>query len=361
MSEVRTSKSITATEPVINMINPVDRGDISWEVKDGEDDIIPGVDEEKEESPKETGKEEKEETDAENIDEESSEDNEEDEELEEDKPKKKKIRNSKDNRFADFTRKIRNRDELLKESYARQSQLERELALEKQEKIKVEAESLKNYMQTIERAHATALEDGDNEKAAEASRLMAQYAARHETKMKEVVNIPQPQPHIQETDNNQLIYQSEEFQRNGKDWIKKNQWADQSSSNFNPRLLSVAEEYVNQLIDHYTFEERGEEIGTADFFDEISNHVKETIGIGEKKTTKDKMFTAPKGQASVSPVSRKGSSPNITKQDNEIVLTPEQIKIADGMMGLKFNGQRINDKQTLRNMYKEQLKILQRG
>lgn len=351
--------SPTATEPIINIIPPHDGGEISWEVNDGEDPEIPGVQEKKEENTVEDKEiEEKQQTQEDSGEEQSVED---EEETDEEKPKKK-LRSSKDRRFADFTRKIKQRDALLQEVYAQKAHLERQLVLKEQEKIAAEENSLKTYMENIERVHAQALEDGNNDKAAEASRLMAQYAARHETLAKQkqdLGNYSQEPPKTAPQNYSPLEAQSEEFQNNGKEWIKKNAWADSNSGNFDEEMLEVAENYVNTLIKQYKFEGRANEIGKPEFFSQITDHVKEEFGIYPPSPTihqKEKLFSSPKGSSNVAPVNRTGTTPNIKKSTQEITLTPEQIKIAHSMSGLKFNGQRITDKKTLENMYRENLK-----
>jgi hypothetical protein len=347
--------SSTATEPVINIIPPHDGGEISWEVNDGEEPEIPGVQEKKEEEPV---LEEKSESDKESVEEESVED---EEETDEEKPKKK-LRSSKDRRFADFTRKIKQRDALLQEVYAQKANLERQLVLKEQEKITAEENSLKTHMESIERAHAVALEEGNNEKAAEASRLMAQYAARHETLTKqkhELVNYSQENQRSIEKNYFPLETQSEDFRNNGKEWIKNNSWADSNSDNYDEEMLEVAENHVNSLIKQYKFEGRANEIGQPDFFNQITDHVKEEFGISKPSTPalqKERLFSSPKGASGVAPVNRTGTTPNIKRSSQEISLTSEQIKIAHSMSGLKFNGQRITDKKTLENMYRENLK-----
>ena len=351
--------SSTATEPIINIIPPHDGGEISWEVNDGEEPEIPGVQEKKEEeSVVDKNTDEKQESGEEPVEEDGDEGA---EETEEEKPKKK-LRSSKDRRFADFTRKIKQRDALLQDVYAKNAHLERQLLLKEQEKITAEENSLKTHMESIERAHAVALEDGNNEKAAEASRLMAQYAARHETLTKqkqELVTYSQEKPQTVERNDFPPETQTEQFNNNGAEWIKKNSWADPNSENFDEEMQKVAEEQVKPLIRQYKYEGRAHEIGSSDFFNQITDHVKEEFGISTSSPSvpqKEKLFSSPKGFSNVAPVNRTGTTPNIKKSTQDVVLSPEQIRIAHSMSGLKFNGQRVTDKKTLENMYRENLK-----
>ena len=351
--------SPTATEPIINIIPPHDGGEISWEVNDGEEPEIPGVQEKKEEETVgDKNIEEKQESDQESAEEEPVED---EEETDEEKPKKK-LRSSKDRRFADFTRKIKQRDALLQDVYAKNAHLERQLLLKEQEKIAAEENSLKTHMESIERAHAVALEDGNNEKAAEASRLMAQYAARHETLTKqkqELVTYSQEKPQTVEQNDFPPETQTEQFNNNGAEWIKKNSWADPNSENFDEEMQKVAEEQVKPLIRQYKYEGRAHAIGKPEFFNQITENVKEEFGISTPPPNapqKEKLFSSPKGASNVAPVNRTGTTPNIKKSTQEINLTPDQVRIAHSMSGLKFNGQRVTDKKTLENMYREKLK-----
>jgi|ERR1700729_1140785 len=352
--------SPTATEPIINMTPFSNDGDILWEVNGREKQEIQDIKEKEEDSvpEKDTDTEETTELEPESSEEESQEIQ---EESEEEKPKKKTLRSSKDRRFADFTRKIKERDALLQEAWAQKENLEQQLIVKEQEKIAAEENTIKTYIENIERAHALALEEGNNEKASEAVKLMAQYAARHETLIKqksEIVNTSKEKPKAPEPYYPQLATQSEEFQNNGAEWIKKNSWADSKSENFDEEMLEEAENYVNILMKQYKFEGRANEIGKPDFFNQITDYIKESFGISlPPKPQKEKLFSPPKGPSNVAPVNRTGTVPNIKKSNQEIVLTPEQVKIAHSVAGIvKINGQRINDPKTLERMYAQSLK-----
>jgi len=367
MSNPETSqkKSPTATEPIINIISPRDGGEISWEVREDTNTQEENDQEDKKEDihqPEEV------------IENDSDQQLEDQETTEEGEEKPKKVRPSKtaDRRIADVTRKYRQTEAVLKQSYLKNDQVEREneelkraLLSTKQEKIAAEENALKYYMKNIESEHATALEEGNSEKAAEATRLMAEYAARREAVLRQKNELdnyakakPPAQP-VQPTQTEQYddsisqISQSEDFQHNGQEWIKKNLWADSNSKNFNKKMLQEAESHLHQLGNQYTFEGRAEEIGSPEFFEEITEYVKETFNISSPKPKK--LFSSSQS-SNVSAVSRTNTVPNIQKTNQDIILTPEQIKTAHAMVGVRFNGQRLEDRKVAENMYKENLR-----
>lgn len=357
-------KSPLATEPIINIVAPHDGGEISWEVRDEEGAQGPTdqIDEkETPPAPEET------ENDADN----QPEDQETTEEGEE-KPRKPRVSKTADRRIADVTRKYRQTEAVLKQTYLKNDQVEREneelkraLLATRQEKISAEENAIKYYMKNIESEHAAALEEGNSEKAAEATRLMAEYAARREAIIRQKSELENyakakaaPQP-VQTAQSDQYddpisqIAETEDFKHNGQEWIKKNLWADINSKNFNKKMLQEAENHLHQLGNQYTFEGRAEEIGSPEFFEEITEHVKETFNISSPKPKK--LFSSPQS-SNVSAVSRTSTVPNIQKTNQDIVLTPEQIKIAHGLIGMKFNGQRLTNRKVAENMYKDSLR-----
>lgn len=363
--ETPQKQSPLATEPIINMIAPHDGGQISWEVRE---ESVPQEVPDKENSP--TPEEGENDHDQQNEGQETTEEGE-GQKLDEENRKKLRPSKTADRRIADVTRKYRQTEAVLKQTYLKNDQVEREneelkraLLAAKQEKISAEENALKYYMKNIESEHAAALEEGNSEKAAEATRLMAEYAARREAvarQKNELDNYAKAKPPVQTVPTEQpeqyddlvsQIAQTEDFQNNGEEWIKKNQWANSKSMNFNKKMLQEAEIYLHHLGNQYSFEGRAEEIGSPEFFEEITEHVRETFNIAPPKPKK--LFSSPQS-SNVSPVGRTGTVPNIQKTSHDIVLTPLQIQTAHSLVGRKLNGQRIADKKAAENLYKENL------
>lgn len=357
-SENVNTTSPIATQPIINIINPIGSEDISWEVKDGEPIDLPFQEEIKKEEVVEPEKIENEQEAGEEPQAEDIEAKEpEDETLE--KEKKKPLRAPKDRRIAELTRKNKQYEAVLSDTLKQKEYLERQLSQKAQEKIVAEENLLKNHLENIEKAHADALEEGDYEKAAKAANLMAQYAARHETiaQQKYQLSIPAPQNPPPENQPPRLYEQSEEFQTNGKDWIENNTWADQNSNNFDEEMLGEAENYVNLLMKQYKFEGRAHDIGKPEFFNRITQHVREVFDIAPpSKPIKEKLVMNANTTSNVAPVNRTGTMSNVARGKQEIVLSPEQVKMAHSMSGIKLNGQRITDRKQLENLYRDNLR-----
>lgn len=350
--------SHTATQPIINIRDEENAHNISWEVT-GDDPLPAPLSEiQKEEDPKEEitiedvqTPEDDDENEKEKISQDSQDDN-----LE----KKKTLRAPKDKRFADFTRKIKQRDTLINEYSAENVYLKKQLAIKDEEKVKDEAKYISSEITNIEKAHAEALAEGDYETATKAASLLAQYSARKETLTQQRNHLEaarqnvNPQPQFQESETSP---QSEEFEINGTEWKKNNPWADDKSVNYDHEMLQEAENHVMWLMKQYKRQGRGDEIGSPDFFNEITHHIDEVYGFSSspaKPTNKLVMKgnTAP----GVAPVSRGATVSNTTKSRQEVNLTPEQIAFAHSMSGkVSFNGVRVTDKAKLEAIYKANL------
>lgn len=358
--------SQTAREPIINVIDPHKAENISWEIRDdlGEE---PKDEQKPDEVQKDdTGSDDGSETEPDREDS-SSDTNAEvdatDEDEEPEKAKKKPLRAPKDRRISELTRKNKQYQAVLADQLKETEYYKQQLAFKEKEKMAADENLLKTHMENIERAHAEALEEGDYDKAAKAASLMAQYSARHETVAQQRAQInyyPQQQPQYQEPVVPEF---NEEFQKNGKDWIEQNQWADSNSINYNPKLLQRAENFVEELMDIYTFEGRAEDIGKPEFFHEITQHVKDSFNVSPpSKNQKEKLVMNANAASNVSPVNRPASVSNVQRSKNDISLSADQIKMAHAMSGIKLNGQRITDKKQLEGLYKQNLmKQMSRG
>jgi hypothetical protein len=341
--------SPTASQPIINIIDAERAQSISWEVKDSNDIEIP----QEEEKPKEDLPQE-EESIQENDNGEVQEDNQ--------KEKKKPLRAPKDKRFATFTRKLKLRDELLQEKDAQLRYYEQQLALREKEKLVAETKYIGAEINKIEKAHEEALAEGDFETATKAASLLAQYSARLESyaqqkhNMDIERNVQRPQQTYQETPDNPEV--GEEFHINGKEWLAENPWADAKSINYSPKMLNVAEEYVEMLIEQYKYQKRAEDIGSPEFFNQITEHVRETFGFSPQpsKPQKNKLVMKGSNTPSVAPVNRSATMNTPGMASRDIVLTPEQIQMAHKMSGRVYhNGQRVTDNKTLEAIYKANL------
>jgi hypothetical protein len=358
------SSSPTATQPIINIIDPKNSGDISWEVNDGLPSENPLKEIEREEIPPEG--EENEEKEQVEVEEKETED--ESQEQEEDGVEKKKtLRAPKNKRISDLTRKIKQRDSMLQEVLARNQLLEKDReelkkqnALQEKQRLEDESKHIDNYIKTIREAHSDALAEGEYERATEAASLLAQYNARKETLAQQkyqmdVARTQQPpQQSPQEYQDSQWRQLSEEFQTNGKEWITQNQWADANSVNYDPEMLQEAEEYVENLMRRYKFEGRGEEIGTPEFFGEITQHVRDTFDLPiTPSKLKSKLVMKGNQMANVAPVNRSNPMSPTSKSKQDIQLTHEQRAMAHSMSGKVFlKGVRVTDKPTLEAIYK---------
>jgi hypothetical protein len=375
-SEGTQENSGLAKAPVINMINNRDAENISWEIRDAlptpstPEPVI------EKDLPDQEENTEPDLEDNQSLDEKSENEN---EDTEEEKLKRRSLKVPRDKRISQLTRKNKQFEAVLADTLKKNQYLERQLALKEKEKFVSQKEKLiaedkllSAHIENIERAHATALEEGDYEKAAKATALSSQYFARKETlshqknqldqySTQPVYQAPQEEQYQDQPDHYSDLTTSEEFQNNGMEWKKKNSWADSSSRNFNPKLLQKAEESYEELVDFYTLEGRGEEIGSPEFFDEITQTVRESVKIPDRKNS-DKLRMQSGSLPNATSVIRNGTPTNPSRNKNDIPLTAEEIKIAHSMSGIiRHNGQPVTDRATLEKIYKANKLQSQRG
>lgn len=346
--------STIATEPIINIGKMPGDNDISWVVRDDENIETPVEPLDKATIEDIEREDEKPEQEDETHVEQQDESHDEEPTVE----RKKSNKNPPAKRIAEITRKYKNTQAELAEAKAREEYYLQQLTLKEEEKVQSEAKIIGSELKNIERAYSEALSEGDHETATKAASLMAQYTARQESLAQQKYamelnrkNTPRPQVQYEE---NELDDLGEEFQNNGKAWISQNPWADSGDpKNFSPRLLQKAEAFAEELMDLYKLEGRGEEIGSPDYFNEITQHVRGSFSVNSpSRPQKDKLVMKGDGTPGVAPVNRTSNMPNIERSKQQVVLSPEEKAFAHSMAGkVTFDGQRITDKAKLEKIY----------
>jgi hypothetical protein len=352
-TSIPTLVPVTATTPVMGAgfdTNGVQN--ISWEINDGIIDETPIEPQEKPPQDAETLIED----DTPEI--EPVEEEDEGDEDKEEKKKKNKPRNSAEKRIADLNRRIK-QEQLEKtqaQAYAYSMAKEKE-NLEKALQKRTEETLTTNRDYLKERLKA-AHEEGDSELVAEITDRLGQFNAEirlNNQKSTQVVKQPPPQQVVQE---DYRIPEDHPYAGVGEEWVKTNSWADPESHNFDQDMYEASDKFSITLMKQYKYEGRGDEIGSPQFFDDITDHVKDRFGITTRQRVqkppvqKEKIqMTAP--NSIVSPVNRPAVNAESQKSRNEVVLSPEQKEVAHKMSGSvrDKNGNRIYDKKQLEQIY----------
>lgn len=351
----------SATTPIMGSgFDPNRTHDISWEVSDGTLPDIPTTEEIpiQEEPPLQEPEEIKKDI---SLEEESVEDEDEEEKVE--KKKKHKPRNTAEKRIAELNRQVKQAkyEKAQAEAFAynatkEKDVLQKELLKKREENLTTNRDYLKVQ---LEEAH----EDGDSKRVAELTDVLGQYNAelRLVNQRKETITVAPPQV-VQPLQENYQIPENHPHKGVGEEWVKTNTWADPESVNFDQDMYEESDNYSLSLMKQYKFEGRANEIGSPEFFEEITDHVKDTFGLSKrdlapKTQIKEKLqMTAP--SSTVSPVNRPAVNAETTRTKQEIELTPDQRAIAHSMRGFlrDKNGQRISDVKQLEEAYKRNLR-----
>lgn len=351
-TSIPTLVPVTATSPIMGAgFDTNGAQNISWEVNDGTVDETPLEPQDTLPQDDTSIVEEDDKPEAE-----FSEEEDEGEEKEE-KKKKYKSRNSAEKRIADLNRKVKQAEhaKTQAEAYAYNVSKEKE-NLQKALQKKTE-ESLTTNRDYLKERLKEAHEEGDSELVAEITDRLGQFNAELRLvnqKQPQVINQPPPQQMVQE---DYRIPDNHPYAGVGEEWVKTNSWADPESSNFDKDMYEESDNYSISLMKQYRYEGRGNEIGSPEFFEDITDHVKDTFGITnrqkiQKPTVKEKIqMTAP--TSTVSPVNRPAVNAESQKSRQEIVLSPDQKAIAYSMAGSvrDKNGNRITDKKQLEQIY----------
>lgn len=350
-----------ATEP-----NFIDRSqdtvqEVSWEVSDGE---VPPLPPEKEEV-----KEEEQlpaEDTTEKLDQEDPVEEDQEEETEKEK-KKKRNRTSEKNRISQLTKELRQAQAVAADVINRNQYLESKATQKEKENLETKENYLTSQKERVKKYLTDAIEEGDPSKIAEANDLLGQYNA-------EILWLNRQKQNVEPESTNtqpytQPIYQDHVYTPDNKeavnDWIENNSWANQNSDDFDRDLYEEADQYSIKLMKKYTIAGRKGEIGTPEFFNDITNYIHSKYEIDEetpsqptKVQTKEKMQMKTHKSPHVGSVNRQVSHTESALRAKDVVLTDDQKDTAHRLRGFVKDpktGKPITDSKTLEEIYKRNL------
>lgn len=333
--------------------------EISWEIPGMEEDDSANLEEVKEEvTPHEEEKEVHEEK-------QSPPQPELEEETEELEKKKKKNRTSEKNRIAQLTRELRQAQSVTHDVLTRNQYLESKISQKEKEAFTTQENYLTSQKERVKTYLTNAIEEGDPSKIAEANDLLSQYNAEILLlgKQKQSFQTETPQKNSYQQPSYEEPLETP-YQEAGKEWMDKNSWANPKSSHFDQELYQEADNYSLKLARKYKLEGRGDEIGTEDFFDEITDYIKNSYDVSttplppSKPQSRDKIQMKTDQSPPVGAVNRQSPINQPTQKSRDIVLTPEQKEIAYSLRGFVRDpktGQKVQDNRTLEEIYKRNL------
>lgn len=277
---------------------------------------------------------------------------------------KKKNRTSEKKRIADLTRQLKQAQSVAHDVLTRNQYLETKLTEKQKEALAQEENLITSQKERIKKYLADALEEGDSEKIADAHDLLSQYNAELRL-INSRKNSPQTEQQYAPPPPQQPYYieQDQVDHEIGAEWLDNNPWANPHSPDFDPELHQEADNYSIKLAKKYTLSGKKSEIGSAEFFDEISNYMQSCYEIEpssqiEKPQSKGRIQMKTETSSRVAPVTRNINAGESTTRKADIVLTPEQREMAHTLRGFITDprtGQKITDNKILEEIYKRNL------
>lgn len=348
-----------ATKPTFIDRTQDPQQEISWEVVGAEETPLPPVPDDVREEPVVPEEEE------EPIPEpETQTHNEEEPESEEIEKKKKKNRSSEKTRISQLTRELRQAQAVTADVINRNQYLESKITQKEKENFTAQENYLTSQKERVKKYLTDALEEGDPAKIAEANDLLGQYNA-------EILLMSRQKQNAQEQPKNVPAYKppsyqepiDDSYQDTGKEWIEKNTWANPKSSHFDQEMYEEADNYSIRLARKYKLEGRGDEVGTTEFFDEITDYIKNSYDMPVttpplKQPSKERMQMKTDKSPPVGTVNRQTTHTEASPRQRDMTLTSEQKEIAYSLRGFVRDpktGHKITDNKTLEEIYKRNL------
>jgi len=284
---------------------------------------------------------------------------------------KKKNRTSEKKRIADLTRQLKQAQSVAHDVLNRNQYLEKKLSEKQKQSLEQEENLLTSQKERVKKYLTDAIEEGDPQKIAEANDLLSQYNAHlaliEENKRNQKSNIT-PEYKVPQSYNNQEQYQNDpshyqEFNENAQDWLEKNAWANPYSPDFDQDLHTEADEFSIKLARRYKISGKGDEIGSSEFFDEISSYMRDHYERSyeqplEKRQPLKGKIQMKADNTKVAPVNRSSSPAEPPRTSRDIILSQDQKEAAHALKGIirdPKTGQKILDNETLEKIYKKNL------
>lgn len=350
-----------ATQPVFVDRSQEPQKKISWEVAGDGISSSPTEIEESQEKPSQENEEISEEP--QNI---SDPQTENEEEIEGSEKKKKKNRISEKRRIAQLTRELRQAQSVTHDVLARNQYLESRISQKQKENFDTQENYLSSQKERVKKYLSDAIEEGDPSKIAEANDLLSQYNAEILFLNRQKESFQTNSSH--QNSNQQYQHYYEEpievpYQDVAKEWMNKNSWANPKSFDFDQEMHDEADDYSLFLMNKYRRIGKENEIGSAQFFNEISDYIESQYDIStpplpSKPQQRDRIQMKTDQSPPVGAVTRQSPLNQTPQKSKDIVLTPEQKEIAHSLRGFIRNpktGQKVEDNKTLEEIYKRNL------
>lgn len=365
--------SMTATTPVFIHDQNKDRNqDVFWEVGADHEGSIPTSEENNEENgtfvddqPPEVEDQPEDIKDEEETPPQEDSETDQDEE-EEERKRKRANKNPAQKRISELTRRAKEAEARAYQAEMEKSAMEQRLIIKEKEAFDSNEKHLTANKEHVQKILKEAIEDGDSDKIAKATDLLTQYNARllmmNDEKTRQRNNV-QPQSQQQNTRTPPDYPLNDEMMQTGLEWLNDNSWADQNSEDFDEEMHIEADEYSKALARKYKFQGKFEKVGSAEFYNEISDYIFDKFNLTTpepkniKPATKERMTMKSNNSAPVASVNRSANTSPPAKTYKEIQLSPEQKEMAHAMAGTIRDNNRniITDKKTLEEIYKRNM------
>jgi hypothetical protein len=280
----------------------------------------------------------------------------------EEQPKKKRGNKvTSQRRIADLNRKLKEAQSFAYTIMSQKEALEKRLTRKEQESLDNYEKSLVSDKERILQAMVDAEDEGDTVKKVKATDLLNQYNSEimdvQRKREKAAHTVPPkndfPTDIFEDTYENQV---DEEIHQVGQEWMSRNAWANPQSPHFNQELWAEADQYSKDLAKAYQLEGADEEIGSPEFFDEISSYMRSSYNVGRERpsTQKTGSIRMRNPGTQVSPVQRTIPGKTSPSGRTPITLSAQEREIAHSMRGFvkdQKTGQKIYDNAGLEAHY----------
>ena len=183
--------------------------------------------------------------------------------------------------------------------------------------------SVKLQLEEAKRLQASAIEEGDAQKQAEAMELIAKAAA--DARAIEHYKRQQPEKAEKEEQRQPNNQNPQPYNADISDWISQNSWFNENSDEYDAEMAEEVKAYDLVLSRQYQRMGKADKIATKDYFKDIDNYVREKFYMDKSNVIEPPVERKPFSK--VSPVTSRPT----TRHISDIRLSDAQKEIAQNL------------------------------
>lgn len=186
---------------------------------------------------------------------------------------------------------------------------------------------IKASVENLEKELESAIAEGDVSRQVQASKKMAELIAQQE-RVREKRLMQQAYQQVPQQQQPEYVYDPDSDENEARaDWIRRNKWADERNSNFNPEMVEEVAYVAGQLQSEFRRKGQGHLVFQEEYFNKLDDYVQRNF-FNESPRSNNKTTTAVKTPVRGTSSTARLKLPPLSKEQKEMCMQnniPEEV------------------------------------